>query len=100
MHLPNSLEKEINSTVIADNFMRVSIVKMLLSLNPRVNVAKRMNTCIDYYQISLVTKIKILKELNNKKPIFPKIFSLNLSSADQKQLSIKFWVTLEKKSVV
>lgn len=72
MQMPNLLERETNSTVIVDNFMRLFIIKMLLSLNLRVTVAKRMNTRIEYYQSSLLTNIKILKELIIKKCFFLK----------------------------
>lgn len=66
MHFPNLLEKEIYSTVIVENFMRVFIIKMLLSLSLRVTVAKIMNACIEYYQSALLTNTKILKNLIKK----------------------------------
>lgn len=69
MHLPNLVEKEINTTVMCWQFYRsihTGYTCYWVWIH-NVAVAKVMNTCIEHYQSSLLTNMKKSKELNNQK---------------------------------
>ena len=69
MHLPNLVEKEINTTVICWQFyesIHIGYTCYWVRIH-NVAVANVMNTCIEHYQSSLLTNMKNSEELNNQK---------------------------------